>query len=103
MCPTFPGCGAEEMKAGEALSKENWAQPPVEKREELTTENVDVKRGWEQRPEIEKREAWINPIVAGGVSIGAGPECSIYTCDMCPDHPGCEDEGLSEPPKVVKG
>ena len=99
MCPTFPGCGGGEMKAGNVLANENWAQPPAEKREDSATGGMHVKSEQEQPSTMGKREAWISPIMAGGVNVGVGPECSIYTCDMCPDHPGCENGGTEAPPK----
>lgn len=55
---------------------------------------LGLKHDWQQPPREEevKREAYINPIVAGGVNVGVGPECSIHTCELCPDHPGCGGE-----------
>ena len=99
MCPTFPGCGGGEMKAGEVSAKQNWAQPPIEKRDEPAIEAIGLRGDWKQPPREVKREAYISPIVAGGVNVGVGPECSIYTCDLCPDHPGCEDVEVREPPR----
>ena len=108
MCPTFPGCGSGEMKAG----REDLATPPpaaasavasAEKRADAPSEQKKAPKpgNWEQPPgshtmrtRREKREANISPIVvSGGWEGGVGPECSVMTCDLCPEHPGCEDGG----------
>ena len=105
MCPTFPGCGSGEPDAGqepELSAAQNWAQPPRaaaaakrEVQEDPATRPPHLDGNWRQPPSRrEKRKADISPIVvSGGVEIGAGPECSVLTCDLCPDHPGCSEGG----------
>lgn len=101
MCPTFPGCETKQ-KAGKLPVLQNWAQPPAtEKREDIVGKPIGIQGDWQQpptTPEV-KREAYIDPIIGGSVNVGVGPECSIRTCELCPDFPGCENQQMDMPPK----
>ena len=100
MCPTFPGCGDEKMKAGKVPALQNWAQPPMERRHEIAGSPIGMKGDWQQPPREAKREAYINPIVGGNVNVGVGPQCSLSTCALCPDFPGCESQRVDMTPKA---
>lgn len=100
MCPTFPGCGGGKANAGKVTALQNWAQPPMEKRDEIAGKPIGIKGDWQQPPIEVRREAYFEPVLDGTVNVGIGPQCSTEMCELCPDFPGCENRKVDMTPKA---